>query len=252
MILDWPDAHRPVALITGGAGGIGHAIAMQFLARSIDVVVVDIRRATAEPDSGLAAAENKWHYVYGDLSDGPSRADAVQAVKRITERIDILVNCAGVLGGAAGWQHEASVDVREMLELNYVAALDLCQRFVPEMVQRRRGRVINMSSIYGSLGSPSVVTYSATKAALLVLTRSLAAEVGRFGVTVNCISPGHIDTAMTRSGGETYIADVVARTPVNRLGTAQEVARVANFLIDSPFINGAEIVIDGGLSIVAG
>jgi NAD(P)-dependent dehydrogenase (short-subunit alcohol dehydrogenase family) len=249
--IGWPPDYRPVALVTGAAQGIGRAIAEHFLGRAIDVIAVDIRDPAFGRDVAADAA-TWWRYVSSDLSDSEARSRLSGEVGQFVDRVDILVNCAGVLYGTEGWADETLTEMRAMLEINYLAAIDLCQQFVPGMVSRRRGRVVNMSSIYGRLGSPNVVTYSATKAALLTLTRSLAAEVGRSGVTVNCISPGHIDTPMTRSGGEDYIADVVSRTPVSRLGAPEEVARAVAFLVDSPFINGADIVIDGGLSIVAG
>jgi 3-oxoacyl-[acyl-carrier protein] reductase len=249
MIASWTHQRRPVALVTGASRGIGAAIARDLHALGLDLVVVGRSAETLESlGASLPRSESMFMVLAADLSE-PAGIDALSAD---LPPVDVLINCAGAIHGADGWRQEKRDDITRSFELHYTAVLQLAQVVVPNMVEGQWGRIISLTSIYGLLGSPYVASYSASKAALLSLTRSLAVDLGPQGVTVNSISPGNIDTEMTMSAGSDYIRDVVRRTPVGRLGRVDEVARTVQFLIESPFVNGADIVIDGGLSLVGG
>ncbi len=249
MIAGWAKDRPPVALVTGASRGIGAAVAQHLYSLGVDLVVVGRDRTTLKA-------------LTSSLDDGGLRVVAITADLLVPESIeklagelppiDILINSAGAIHGAEGWKAESRQDITATFDLNYSAALRLSQVVAPKMIEERWGRIVNLTSIYGRLGSPYVASYSASKAALLSLTRSLAIDLGPAGITVNCISPGNIETDMTLSAGEEYINQVTTRTPVGRLGHPDEVARTVQFLVESPFINGAEIVIDGGLSLVGG
>jgi 3-oxoacyl-[acyl-carrier protein] reductase len=228
---------RRCALVTGSSGGIGLAIAKGLLADGFTVIGIDIRRRDSDEFVTLSA----------DLG----LADECRRVAGAVERVDVLVNNAAVL-------HEVPLadltadDVEQVMAVNFVAPLMLSKSFGERMAARGWGRIINVASVGARTGgNPMSAPYAASKAALVSLTKNLARNYGRFGVTVNAVAPGAIDTPMARGQfGNSFanLDDFLKDVPVGRLGRPDEVADLVRFLASqrSSFVTGATIDINGG------
>ena len=240
-----------VALVTGASRGIGEAIAIR-LARSGAKVAAGYHTA-AEAASGVVeniyASEGEALAVGGDVSQ-EGQAEAM--VKQVVERwgsVDILVNNAGITRdrlllrmGAADWDEVMNVNLRGAY---------LCTRFVlPHMVRQRRGRIVNVSSVVGISGNPGQSNYAASKAGLIGFTKAVAREVASRNVTVNAVAPGYITTSMVQKLSEEVQKGILARIPLARFGTPQDVAEVVAFLCSDAagYVTGQVIGIDGGLA----
>ena len=265
-----------VALITGAgrAGGIGAAVARRLAQDGADVVLADL---CAPPTDMLNAGNGRWEElsaVAGEvqalgvrclpLRVDVSNASSVQAmmaeVKDAMGRLDILVNNAGVAVGPAPVIAMADEAWRLTLEINATGTFLCCKYALPLMLaDPRGGRVVNMASIAAERPKPFVSAYAASKAAILALTRSLAQEVAGFGITVNAVLPGDVDTAMKQWGlqleaqvmGRHYddvLAAAVARIPLGRLATPQDVGNLVSFLAsdEASFITGQAYNLTGG------
>ena len=244
-------------MITGGAAGIGAAIATAFHAEGARVVIADVDREkasrTAEVfgERGLAVGVNVTH-------EQEIRA-AVHATLQHFDRIDILVNNAGIIRKA--WVHEMSEAMwDEVVDVNLKATFLCSKAVLPGMIERRWGRIINIASIAGKLGEPTASAYSAAKFGVIGFTRSLALEVAQHDILVNAICPGPIPTALGQQGwrdgaqvnGISYdelMKRVNSRSPLRRLGTPEQVARMAVFVAsdDCDFTTGAAFNVDGGI-----
>lgn len=265
-----------VALVTGAGrrGSIGAAVALRLARDGAHVVVADIcAPASKLPNTGSGAWEEltalageiealgvRALAVRVDVSDSASVRAMVAQVAETFGRLDILVNNAGVAIGPAPVVQMAEEAWRRTLEINATGTFLCCKIAVPMMIQGGRGgRVINMSSIAAERPKPSVAAYAASKAAVLALTRSLAQEIARMGVTVNAILPGDVDTAMKQWGvqlesnitGQPYervLAAQIARVPLGRFATPDDVAGLAAFLAsdEAGFITGQAYNLTGG------
>lgn len=238
------DAGR-VALVTGGSGGIGQAVA-EALASSGHRVAVGYgaNRESAEK----AAADLDGMAIHIDVTD-PLAVDA--AFARIEETlglVEILVNNAGITADGL-LMRMSDEQWRRVLATNLDGAFHATRRAVPGMVRRRWGRIVNMGSVVGSTGAAGQANYAATKAGLIGLTRSLARELGSRNVTVNLVAPGPITTAMTEALSDERRAEMTAAVPLGRMGTPAEVGAVVAFLCSSAaaYVTGAVVPVDGGL-----
>ncbi|HYG59751.1 MAG TPA: 3-oxoacyl-ACP reductase family protein [Symbiobacteriaceae bacterium] len=240
------------ALVTGASRGIGRAVALA-LAREGAAVVVGYRE---QAEAALAVVANiegaggqalPWQV---DVADVDACRTMVEAAATRFGRLDILVNNAGhglekllLDTGADEWDRLMAVHLRGMYALTRAA--------LPHMMRRRYGRVINVSSIWGISGAAGEVAYSTAKAGQIGFTRALAREVGQMGITVNAVAPGAIDTDMNAGLTGADLADWLERTPVGRLGTADEVAGVVCYLAGpgAGFITGQVWSPNGGVVI---
>ena len=215
-------------LITGGARGIGAAIATTLLDRGCRVI--------APPRSEL------------DLSSSISVDSYIDANRALP--VDILINNAGInMLRPIGEIDEASWQL--MLQTNLNAALWLTKTYAPGMQSRGWGRILNVSTIFSLVTKDRRAAYSMTKAALNALTRSAAVEFGPFGVLVNSLAPGYVDTALTRQNNSSEaIAAITATIPLRRLAQVEELARAAAFLVseENSYLTGQTIVVDGGFT----
>jgi 3-oxoacyl-[acyl-carrier protein] reductase len=240
-----------VALITGGARGIGKAIALRLAAEGAKIGIVDWAdngEETAreiEQESGRATT-----FFKADISKEADVKAAVAAVELALGPVDILVNNAGITrDGLALTMSEADWDA--VLSVNLKGAFLMSKAVLRGMIKRRRGSIVNISSVVGRRGNAGQVNYSAAKAGLLGLTKTLAKEVASRNVRVNAVAPGYIETEMTAALDETARNALISQIPLGRIGTPQGVADAVAFLAGdkASFITGAVLAVDGGLGI---
>jgi NAD(P)-dependent dehydrogenase (short-subunit alcohol dehydrogenase family) len=236
-----------VAIVTGSGRGIGRAIALLFAAEGASVLVADMHG-----ESGAGTAEAVMANGGKALAmcvDVTQRGDVEAMVKTANATlggVDILVNNAGVLRNAPFLEmSEALWD--EVLAVNLKGAFHTSQCVLPGMIAKRHGRIVNFCS-GAALGSPLEANYSAAKAGVIGLTRTLALEFADHNITVNAVAPGVIDTPMTRAQSPTLIAEIERKIPLRRLGTADEVANAALFFAsdEAAYVTGQILFVCGG------
>jgi 3-oxoacyl-[acyl-carrier protein] reductase len=232
-----PDSVSRVAIVTGGASGIGRATAELLAAQGVRVAVLD-RKAV---DGGITV----------DVSDEASVSRAVDGVRSTLGPVDILVNAAGVAAGGA-LDDPGYVDAwREALAVNLTGTLHMVRACRDDLVRRGEGRIVNVASTEGLGAARHTGPYTVSKHGVVGLTRSLAVELGRRGVTANCVCPGATLTGMT-APIPAEARDRFARRniPVGRYGRPEEIAHmiVALTAVEASFVNGAVIPVDGGMT----
>ena len=240
--------HGRCVLISGGDRGIGAAAARAFYAAGYRVAVLYHSNAVA-----ASALQNELPGVVAvqcDVADRSSCELAFHTVEQALGRVDVLVSNAGIA------QQKLFTDItpeewQRMLDVNLSGAFHLCQLVLPGMIRRKAGRILTVSSMWGQTGGSCEVHYSAAKAGLIGLTKALAKEEGPSGITVNCVAPGVIDTDMMAAFTAEDKAALAEETPVGRLGTADEVAKLLVFLAgeDAGYITGQVFGVNGGLVI---
>ena len=237
-----------VAVVTGGARGIGLGIAEWFLAHGYAVALLDIDTATLEQTAATLAQPDRVLALPCDVSDPAQVAAAAAAVMARWGRVDALVNNAGVAvfkpaldTSYAEWRH--------VLDTNLGGAFLCTQAFGAIMAAQRHGAIVNIASISGLRASTLRVAYGTSKAAIIHLTKQYAVELGNYGVRVNAICPGPVETEMAKLVHSVAIrSDYYDTIPLGRYGTVDEMARLAGFLCsaDASFVNGQIIANDGG------
>ena len=238
-----------IALVTGSSRGIGRAVA-SALARAGWAVCVNyrVREDYARSlVSELTAAGCRAMAVQADVSD---RAQVNEMVRRVEESfgpVSLLVNNAGVAGQSL-FQDVSDEMWRRYFSVNVDGAFHTIQAVLPPMLHAHEGCIVNISSIWGQRGASCEVTYSATKAALIGLTRSLASELAPTHIRVNCVAPGVIRTDMLDALPPEVLPQLAQETPMGRLGTPEDVARAVLFLsgAEADFITGQVLTVDGG------
>ena len=242
------DLKGRVAVITGGAQGIGFATAQRFIASGASVVLWDMDTARL----ALAVAElSAAGHTSGDsveLTDEASVGAATAATLARHGRIDILVNNAGITGGnAPTWQLSPAV-WRQVVEVNLIAPFLTCRAVVPHMIARGYGRIVNIASVAGKEGNPTASHYSASKAGLIGLTKSLGKELATKGVLVNAVAPAAARTAIFDQMAPEHIAYMLGKIPMGRLVDVAEIAAMVAWLAseDCSFSTGAVFDLSGG------
>jgi 2-dehydro-3-deoxy-L-rhamnonate dehydrogenase (NAD+) len=242
------DLKGRVAVVTGGAQGIGFAICERLLDSGAKVVMWDI---DAEKLASAAASLSSRGTVGGqlvELTDDDAVASAVAHAIAQHGRIDILVNNAGITGGnGTTWDLDPAV-WRRVIEVNLVAPYLTCRHVVQTMLAQGYGRIVNIASVAGKEGNPNASHYSASKAGLIALTKSLAKEVATKGVLVNAITPAVAKTAMFAQMTQAHIDYMLGKIPMGRLLEVQEIAAMVAWLSseDCSFSTGAVFDITGG------
>jgi len=229
------------AVVTGGGQGIGAAIARRLAAAGATVVLFDLH---ADPATKLAG-EIGGSVIQGDVT---SEAAIAAAVKEIGE-VDILVNNAGITGKSARTWDLSRDDMATVLDVNVTGPFLWCRAVLPGMLSRRYGRIVNIASIAGKEGNPSLGPYSASKAALICLTKAMAKEVvGQGDITINAVSPAVIATPILEGLPQTTVDYMVSKIPMGRVGKPEEVAALVHFLAsaDASFTTGQCYDISGG------
>ena len=237
-----------VAVVTGGAQGIGFAIAERMLDSGAKVVLWDIDAARLEVARNALASRGAVDTKEVELTDEQSVAAATSAAVGTHGRIDILVNNAGITGGnAPTW--ELAPDVwRRVIEVNLVAPFLTCRAVVPTMIAAGYGRIVNIASVAGKEGNPNASHYSASKAALIALTKSLGKELATKGVLVNAISPAAARTAIFEQMSQAHIDFMLSKIPMARFLEVGEAAAMAAWLAseECSFSTGAVFDLSGG------
>ena len=236
---------KKTALITGASRGIGKAIAEQFAAAGYDLVLTCLHS-----EEIILQLKSKLEHTYqikcttfvGDMGD----CDCVEALSKILPPINVLVNNAGI--SYVGLLQEMSLeDWNRILNTNLTSAFLLTKKILPGMIARKQGKILNISSVWGNVGASMEVAYSASKGGLNSFTKALAKELGPSNIQVNAIACGIIDTDMNHYFSKEDIASIVSEIPADRMGKAEEVAKVALQLItDNEYLTGQIITLDGG------
>lgn len=231
-------------LITGGSRGIGAQAVRAFANAGYRAAFFYLHSESA---AQALAAETGAYAICCDVRSSASVASAATEAQRMLSHIDVLVNNAGIA------QQKLFTDVtdedwRDMIDTHLTGAFLVSRAVLPGMISRRHGRIIHVGSIWGQVGASCEAHYSAAKAGLIGLTRALSKEVGPSGVTVNCVCPGVIETDMLASFTPEDLAALRDETPVGRLGTPEDIARVLLFLAEenAGFITGQVIGVNGG------
>ena len=234
------------ALITGASGGIGSAIAAA-LARDGYLPVLHFNSADGMQERAAALGGIA---MQADLADPAQIGRMAEEILRQTGRVDVLVNNAGI--SLSGLLTDISAqDRRRLFDINVLGAIECTRALLPQMIHRKAGCILNISSMWGQVGASCEVDYSAAKAALIGFTKALAQEVAPSGIRVNCIAPGVIRTAMLDCYDEETLGSLAEETPLGRLGTPEDIAHAAAFLCSeqADFITGQVLGVNGGFVI---
>lgn len=242
--------NRRVVLITGSIRGIGKETALQFLKRGYFVILNGTRSKEDIRDIIFDFNDYKYSYEYYKF-DITNREEIKKSIKTMLEKykkIDVLVNNAGIT------RDKSLVKMNEemwdnVIEVNLTGAFNLCKQIIPCMIKNNYGRVINISSVIALSGNYGQTNYAASKAGLIGFTKSLAQEVAKYGITVNAIAPGFIETDMTKKLPKDIKEKLCNKIPNGKFGTAIDIANTVLFLASesSNYITGETISVNGGL-----
>jgi 3-oxoacyl-[acyl-carrier protein] reductase len=236
------------ALVTGATGGIGEAIARALHAQGATLVITGRRGEVLEKLAGELG--ERVTSVVADLAD-PAAAESLMKAAEAGGPVDILVNNAGITRDTLAMRMKDD-DWAAVIETNLSAVFRLSRAGLKGMMKRRHGRIINIGSVVGSTGNAGQANYAAAKAGLVGMTKALAAELGSRGITVNCVAPGFIDTAMTQKLDDKQKEGLLGRIPAARLGEGTDVAAAVVYLAsdEAGYVTGQTLHVNGGMAMI--
>ena len=239
-----------VALVTGAGRGIGRAIALALAQQGADLAInyAHNDKAAEEVRDEIRRMGRRAELFKCNIADDNAVHAMGEAIRKVFPRVDVLVNNAGITRDKT-FMKMTHVEWDEVLNVNLKGPVQMTHLFLPHMVENGWGRVINITSVIGQMGNFGQANYAAAKGGLDAFTKSVAREVARKGVTVNCVAPGFIRTDMTAAVPEKAMEHIKAITPMGRMGEAEEIAQVVAFLASpaASFVTGQEIGVNGGL-----
>ncbi len=241
-----------VAIVSGGARGIGRAIVLELAGEGADVAFNYLKseEQALEVKKAVESKGRRALMIKSDVRNFDEMRELVEKTRERFGRLDIIVNNAGILRDKA-LMLMGTEDWEEVISTNLSGTFNLVRAAIVSFMKEKRGNIINITSVAGLKGMPRQVNYSASKAGLIGLTKSLAKEVASYNIRVNAIAPGYIDTDMVGGLKENYKNELLKKIPLSRFGTTEEVAKAVIFLASdrSKYITGQVITVDGGLAI---
>jgi len=243
------DLGGKTALVTGASGGIGGAVARALHAQGAAVALSGTR---VEPLEALKAElGDRAHVLRCDLGDAAATEKLVPDAEAALGKLDILVNNAGLTRDTLALRMKDD-DWQKVIDVNLTAGFRLARAALRGMMKRRWGRIVGITSIVGVTGNPGQANYAASKAGMIGLSKALAAEVASRGITVNCVAPGFIETAMTDALTEAQKTALLGRIPAGRLGAAADVAAAVIYLSseEAAYVTGQTLHVNGGMAMI--
>ena len=237
------------ALVTGASGGIGGAVARALHAQGATVALSGTR---LEPLQALAGElGERTHVVPCDLRDAAATDGLVGQAEAAMGQLDILINTAGLTRDGLAMRMRDE-DWQTVLDVNLTSAFRLSRAALKGMMKRRHGRIVGITSVVGATGNAGQANYAASKAGMIGMTKSLAAEVGSRGITVNCVAPGFIATAMTDVLKEEQRSALLGRIPAGRLGEAPDIGAAVVYLAsdEASYVTGQTLHVNGGMAMI--
>ncbi len=242
------DLKGRIAVITGGAQGIGYGTAERMLSSGAQVVLWDRNEATLHEAAEALRSKGVVRTEVVELGDEASVQAAAARTLAAHKRVDIVVNNAGITGGnATTWELDSQI-WQDVIHINLVAPFFVCKALVPSMIEAGYGRIVNIASIAGKEGNPNASHYSASKAGLIALTKSLGKELAQKGILVNAITPAAAQTPLFATMTQAHIDFMLSKIPMGRFVEVDEIAAMATWLAseDCSFSTGAVFDISGG------
>jgi 2-dehydro-3-deoxy-L-rhamnonate dehydrogenase (NAD+) len=242
------DLNGKNAVITGGARGIGLAIAQRLMTSGATVSLWDRDEATVESTAKSLVTKGRVHTAVVNIADADSVKAAAAKTINDLGRVDILVNNAGIAGVTKKMWEMTPAEWQEVLQVNLFGVFLCCHAIVPNMVHNKYGRIVNIASIAGKEGNPNASHYSASKAGVIALTKSLAKEVATSGIIVNCITPAVIETDILKQVPQSHIDYMLSKIPMGRFGLKEEAAALVAWLCSAEcsFSTGVAFDLSGG------
>jgi len=235
------------ALVTGASGGIGGAIAKALHAQGATVALSGTR---VEPLEALATElGSRAHVLPCNLSDAEAVNDLPKQAVEAMGSLDILVNNAGITRDNL-FMRMSDDEWSSVLDVNLTSTMRLCKGAIRGMMKARWGRIINISSVVGATGNPGQANYAASKAGMVGMSKSIAYEVASRGITVNCVAPGFITTAMTEKLTDDQKSGILTNVPAGRMGDSDEIAAAVVYLasVEAAYVTGATLHVNGGMA----
>ena len=242
------DLKGRTAVVTGGARGIGLAIARRLLASGAACSLWDINETELATTAEALASKGSLHTANVDVTKPESVQAAADQTVRHFGSVDILVNDAGIAGATKKMWECTPQEWQEVLQVNLFGVFLCCRALVPRMIEQRYGRIVNIASIAGKEGNPNASHYSASKAGVIALTKSLGKELATTGVSVNCVTPAVIQTDILKTVPQSHIDYMLSRIPMGRFGLKEEAASLVAWLCseECSFSTAAVFDLSGG------